>query len=212
MTDTPPRRRGIADIDLRSIAEALDEHDGMTQWWYDPTTGDVVPDVADHYDDEAQDDDSPDARGLVWIEPEPGGEAYAAMVDFAEAVGDRRARTQLVRALEGRGAFRRFKDTLFEFPELRQRWFDFEAAAADVRAIEWLRDADLVDDTDATTEITSRNAAADEILASVGARGLEIEASAVGERWPDIVAAIDTRRGVTVTRDGEAWAVIEPAE
>jgi hypothetical protein len=41
-------------------------------------------------------------------------------VDFTERVRDPRAHDLLERAIEGRGAFRRLKDTLFEFPQLRE--------------------------------------------------------------------------------------------
>ncbi len=46
----------------------------------------------------------------------------------------------------GRGAFRRFKATLFEFPELRKAWFTFHDARMARRAVEWLRDEGLVDE------------------------------------------------------------------
>jgi predicted nucleotidyltransferase len=52
----------------------------------------------------------------------------------------------LARAIEGRGAFRRFKDALFEFPELRETWFKFHDVRMRRRAIEWLVDVKLVDD------------------------------------------------------------------
>jgi hypothetical protein len=60
-------------------------------------------------------------------------------------VRDPRARELLERAIEGRGAFRRFKDTLFEFPELRETWFRFHDARMERRALEWLADEGLVD-------------------------------------------------------------------
>lgn len=46
--------------------------------------------------------------------------------------------------MEGRGAFRRFKDTLFEFPDLRETWFRSHDVRMRRRAIEWLQDAGLV--------------------------------------------------------------------
>ena len=41
-------------------------------------------------------------------------------MDFTERVRDPRAHDLLERAIEGRGAFRRFRGTLFEFPEPRE--------------------------------------------------------------------------------------------
>ncbi len=68
------------------------------------------------------------------------------MEDFIQLVRDPQARDLLEREIEGRGAFRRFKDTLFEFPELRDEWFALRDVRARRRAVEWLRDEDLVDD------------------------------------------------------------------
>ena len=76
-------------------------------------------------------------------------ESYRDMAEFVAAVHHRRAADLLDRAISGRGAFRRFKDTLFEFPELRDRWFRFRDARARRRALRWLADAGLVERADA---------------------------------------------------------------
>ncbi len=77
--------------------------------------------------------------------PATSGEAYQDMADFVAVVPDRRAAERLDRAITGKGAFRRFKDTLFELPELRDTWFRFADARATRRALDWLLDAGLVD-------------------------------------------------------------------
>lgn len=53
---------------------------------------------------------------------------------------DRRAADLLNRAIAGRGAFRQFKETLFESPELRQTWFEFRDRRIRRRAIQLLTD------------------------------------------------------------------------
>jgi len=54
------------------------------------------------------------------------GEAYETMADFAETVRNAHLRELLDIALRGKGAFRRFKDVLLNYPEERERWFRFE--------------------------------------------------------------------------------------
>lgn len=49
------------------------------------------------------------------------------------------------RAIEGRGAFRRFKDVLLEFPQLREQWFAFHETRMRRRALEWLADHEVLD-------------------------------------------------------------------
>jgi predicted nucleotidyltransferase len=58
----------------------------------------------------------------------------------------------LDRAIAGRGAFRRFKDTLIEFPGLREGWFAFHDARMSRRALEWLADQGVIDSETAERE------------------------------------------------------------
>lgn len=133
-------------VDLRSLAEALEDHSPETKWWFDPHTGETEPYLADPVSvglDEEEED--PLDRGLIRIEPIPSREAYGDMEDFIGRVRDPRARDLLERAIAGRGAFRRFKDTLLDFPELREVWFAFHDARMERRAIEWLADEGLLE-------------------------------------------------------------------
>lgn len=49
--------------------------------------------------------------------------AYKDMVAFIATVENQKLHTQLTRAIEGRGAFRRFKDVVERDHRVRQRWF-----------------------------------------------------------------------------------------
>jgi predicted nucleotidyltransferase len=93
---------------------------------------------------------------LIWIEPLDSSESYADLEDFTARVRDHRARALLERAISGRGAFRRFKDTLFDFPALRQAWFKFHDTRMERRALKWLMDNDLVDPAAAERAIIER--------------------------------------------------------
>ena len=133
-------------VDLRSLAEALEDHSPETTWWFDPQTGAAEPYLADPVSgalDEEEED--PLDRGLLRIEPIPSREAYGDMEDFIGRVRDPRARDLLERAIAGRGAFRRFKDTLLDFQELRAVWFAFHDARMERRAIEWLAEQGLLE-------------------------------------------------------------------
>jgi hypothetical protein len=133
----------VTQIDLRSLADALEDHSDMDEWWLDPATGEVEAWLADPAFDEPV-GEPPSERGWIFIEPIPSNVGYGDMEDFIEGVHDSRARDLLQRSIAGRGAFRRFKDTLFEFPELREAWFKFRDARMERRAIEWLVDEELV--------------------------------------------------------------------
>jgi Uncharacterised protein family (UPF0158) len=88
--------------------------------------------------------------------PDSAHEAYADMQGFVERVRDPCARDLLGRAIAGRGAFRRFKDALLDFPELRDAWFRFRDTRLEHRAIRWLVDERLVDEAAAERALAER--------------------------------------------------------
>ena len=145
----------LRQVDLRSLAEALEDHSPETSWWFDPRTGGsdpyLDPRLADHEEGE-----HPSAMGRILIEPIPSREAYGDMEEFIGRVRDPRVRDLLGRAIAGRGAFRRFKDILQEHPELRQRWFEFHDARMERRAIQWLASQGLVEPAAVERELEAR--------------------------------------------------------
>lgn len=75
---------------------------------------------------------------LLPIEPVESSEEYEWMVQFAGSVDDTRLRGFLEVALDGRGAFRRFKDVLARRPKERERWFAFRDECLRKAMQEWL--------------------------------------------------------------------------
>jgi len=143
-------------VDLALLCEALEDHSGYTEWWLDPETGAVEPWSSDLSAVDEPEEVHPAERDWIFIEPLPSAESYEDLVDFTAQVRDPAARDLLERAIAGRGAFRRFKDTLFEFPELREAWFRFHDARAERRALRWLADEGLVDEEAAERAIEAR--------------------------------------------------------
>jgi Uncharacterised protein family (UPF0158)/Nucleotidyltransferase domain len=140
-------------VDLDDLAQALEDHSNEHTWWLDPETGEVVL-WSDYFQEQGEAD--PEMRGLHPIDPIPSHEGYEEMQDFIKRVRDPRARDLLERAIAGRGAFRRFKDTMLDFPELRDAWFGFHDARLERRAIRWLLDEGLVDEAAAERSLAER--------------------------------------------------------
>lgn len=65
------------------------------------------------------------------------------MEDFIATVEGERLAELLEVAIKGKGAFRRFKDVLLNYPEERERWFEFKDDRMRERALEWLDDIDV---------------------------------------------------------------------
>jgi hypothetical protein len=131
-------------VNLGQLCAALDDHTPGTTWWIDPGTGEIRTRM-----EEVPSDFDPAAAGWIQITPTETHESYRDMADFVAAVQHRRAADLLDRAISGRGAFRRFKNTLFEFPELRDQWFRFRDARGRRRAARWLAETGLVTRADA---------------------------------------------------------------
>jgi len=78
----------------------------------------------------------------VAIERIPSSEAYQWMVDFVEemvAPTDELTAEKLFIALDGKGAFRRFKDTLHRVDDLwLQAWYQWRDKRLKAAVIEWL--------------------------------------------------------------------------
>ena len=139
----------LADLDLDEIAIALADQEGYEhRWLLDPQTGEIAFWTRDSgLDGEPVDLDEVD---LIAIDPLPSWVWYQDMVDFAAQVSDDRARRRLGRALDGRGAFRRFKAELHQrCPELVPAWYAFRDTRAARRAAQWLQENGLVPDEQA---------------------------------------------------------------
>jgi hypothetical protein len=134
-------------LDLEEIAIALADQSAYEhRWLINPQTGEVVFWTADTGID-GQPPVDLDELDLVGIDPLPSWIWYQDMADFAEALTDERAGRRLAQAIQGQGAFRRFKDQLHEEqPGLLPAWYAFLDARATRRAVQWLTDNSLIDD------------------------------------------------------------------
>ena len=137
----------LSSLDLGEIADALaDQTDYEHYRLINPDTGEIVFWTADTGID-GQTPVDLDDLDLVCINPLPSWVWYQDMADFAETITDERAGRRLARAIQGRGAFRRFKDELREeHADLLPVWYAFSDVRARRRAVEWLADNSLIDD------------------------------------------------------------------
>ena len=96
-------------LDLEEIAIALADQAGYEhRWLINPQTGEVVFWTSDTGID-GQTPVDLDELDLISIDPLPSYIWYQDMADFAEQITDQKARRRLARAIQGKGAFRRFK-------------------------------------------------------------------------------------------------------
>ena len=72
------------------------------------------------------------------IDPASSREQYRWMERFVSAVSDVGLRERLLVAIDGKGAFRRFKDVLLAFPAERERWFAYRSELLHLHIQTWL--------------------------------------------------------------------------
>jgi hypothetical protein len=129
-------------IDWEELEFALTWHSDEGGHYLDLTTGEIVARTG-HEDDEGSEEeiDAGLAEGrLLAIEPLPSSVQYDWMSEFAGSVADAALRRLLEVALDGSGAFRRFKDVLADSPAQRGRWFAFRGERLREAAREWLEE------------------------------------------------------------------------
>jgi hypothetical protein len=154
-----------AQADLALLADLLG-HQDYGAGYLDPETGAVYP----AFDGEVfgDDGDPVDADDTDWIRIDGTGsqDAYGDMVDFASAVADPLVRHRLEEALEGGGAFRRFKGVVYNTTdELGKVWNRFRNARAELRALDWLSSCELLAPDADELARAERRARADSALA-----------------------------------------------
>jgi hypothetical protein len=146
--------------DLEMIANAMEDTNRMDMDYYlDKETGEVIVTSEEifGYAEEDEDklrEDLPDwqkediklAQDILFNNPDryiciperPSYEGYNLMVEFAEKVEDELLREKLDIALDGKGAFRRFKNVIADYPDYREKWFKFRDERLNKKVIEWL--------------------------------------------------------------------------
>jgi predicted kinase len=158
-------------IDLQGLAEALDDQDWESDHYFDPATGELWFGGMDGIlgADGAVID--PDEQGWVHVDGQGSRAAYRVTEDFAGRLADRALAERLLLAIEGKGAFRRFRDVLFrEADEATTRaWRAFERARSEPRALDWLEShGGLTDASGLATGRAEREAVIATALAEIG--------------------------------------------
>jgi uncharacterized protein UPF0158 len=132
----------VLDLSSPGLDDPADDGHG---WLISPQTGEV----AFWTTDAGVDGQAPvdlDELVRVCLDPLPCWVWYQGMAGFAGAVTDERAgRGRLARAIQGKGAFRPFKDELHdECLDLLPAWRKFCDVQANRWAVQWLADASLI--------------------------------------------------------------------
>jgi hypothetical protein len=133
-------------IDLDELCSAMEDSSYEHEYYLDLETGEILF-LSEYTDDEEtgklKDKIEEESDRYERIPKAESHEGYEEMQDFIATVKDKRLAALLEVAIKGKGAFRRFKDVLLNFPEERERWFQFKDSKVQEKALEWLDDIDV---------------------------------------------------------------------
>ena len=133
-------------IDLDELCSAMENSSYEHEYYLDLDNGEILF-LSEYMDDEEtrklKDQIEEDFDRYERIPKAESHEGYEDMVDFIATVKDEHLTELLEVAINGKGAFRRFKDVLLNYPEERERCFRFKDDRMEERAIEWLEDIDV---------------------------------------------------------------------
>ena len=133
-------------ISLDELCSAMEDSSYENEYYLDLKTGEILF-LSEYMDDEESSklreriEETPDRYER--IPKAESHEGYQDMEDFIATVEDEHLAELLEVAINGKGAFRRFKDVLLNYPEERERWFKFKDERMEQRALEWLDDIEV---------------------------------------------------------------------
>jgi hypothetical protein len=128
-------------IDMDFLKSSFEDASGRIDYYLDTETGDIEMDTEDDKFARCGDEDEylyEDSRYLR-VPNGDSHEGYKDMEAFIETIGDSRIQSVLEVAIQGSGAFSRFKSALYRYPKEQKRWFDFKDRRINWRVLAWLK-------------------------------------------------------------------------
>ena len=129
-------------IKLSDIIDELDMMSWEMQSYLNLKTGKIVT-VSDYIcseEDAADIEENPD--NYIVLPTQHDINEYSIMKDFINVINNNEIKGELYDAIRGKGAFRRFKDTIC-YLNIESKWYEFKANALKKLAIEWCEENNI---------------------------------------------------------------------
>lgn len=124
MSDEKKEARRKLEISWEALEDAFENNAPEVHSYLHLSTGEVLR-VVDGVADPAMHQRIASDTSYLRVDPVSSREQYRWMERFIATATEPDLRGRLVAAIDGKGAFRRFKDVLMAFPAERERWFEF---------------------------------------------------------------------------------------
>ena len=130
-------------VKLSAIVDAIEMMDQYSEYFLDKETGEMewVSDMSMTQAEQEEVYDRLDEHGFYRLPTSFDIRDYDIMEDFVDTLSGS-ARDRLANAIQGKGVFRRFKDTVIRLG-MDQDWYDFQSDAYKRKAARWCEDNDI---------------------------------------------------------------------
>ena len=131
-------------IDWDALETAVERNAPDTESFLDRSNGQVLTLVAgDPETPHRKRQIAENIQNYIRVEPASSREQYRWMEKFVSSVSEPGLRERLIISIDGKGAFRRFKDVLLAYPAERERGFSYRADLLHWQIHNWLKEAGI---------------------------------------------------------------------
>ena len=129
-------------VTLSKIIDGLEMVDDMTDCYYNPEKDETFLSNIGEYGDLSEEEIDKLFEESIILPTQYEINEYQVMIDFIETVESPEIKNNLQRQIQGKGAFRRFKDYCAEM-DIIQDWYDFRDKKYKEIAIDWCKQNEL---------------------------------------------------------------------
>ena len=129
-------------VSLEKIIEGLEMVDNIVDCYYDPEKDEIFLSNIGEYEELTEDEIDELFEKSIILPTQHEINEYQIIVDFIETIDNLEIKSNLQRLIQGKGAFRRFKDYCFE-SNIIQDWYKYKEEKYKEIAIEWCKQNEL---------------------------------------------------------------------
>lgn len=129
-------------VTISKIIDGLEMVDDMTDCYYNPEKDEIFLSNIGEYEELTEDEIDELFEKSIILPTQYEINEYKMMEDFIETIDNSEISNNLQRLIQGKGAFRRFKDYCFD-ENIIQDWYKYRDERYKEIAIEWCKENEL---------------------------------------------------------------------
>jgi hypothetical protein len=198
ISDSEPPKTGLRKVPIawEALEDAFENNAPEVHSYLNLDNGDVIR-IVDGVAEPAMHTRIAGDQDYLLVDPVSSREQYRWMERYIATVEEPELRQKLVGAIDGKGAFRRFKDVLMAYPVERERWFTFRSERLRSAMQTWLDAHSLESVAREAWEVPSAEQVADAVEREEKARPARktrtAHADAARQRLREVVELLPVR-------------------